>query len=157
MKIITNELREMIDEMAKNNPSLRDAIRCSNEQTFDFSVYQKNRYQEMLKECKSELTEKMQDEFDNSGKHLDYKGFASDIIPEIISSRMPEQANILFEMIQDNEFNSRAYVEYEMPADDLSIHARSFIDESMRDDLHEEVEEIWQEIVDNAEIDDDEE
>lgn len=157
MKIITNELREMIEEISKNNPALRDAIRSSNEQTFDFSVFKKNRYQTMLDECTSVLTEKLQDEFDENGKNYDYKSFAGDIIPELISSRMPEQANILFEMIQDSDFDHTTYVEYEMPPNDLSIHARSFIDEAMRNDLYDVMEGIWEEIVENGEEEEEEE
>ena len=156
MKIITNELRDMIEEIAKTNPALRAEIYASNKETFDFSTYKKNRYQVMLEECTSELTEKLQDKFDEDGKGADYKGVSEDIIPELISSRMPEQANILFEMIQDEDFDHRTYVEYEMPSDDLSIHARSFLDECMRNDLHDVVESIWQDIVDNADMEDEE-
>lgn len=156
MKIITNELRDMIDELAKSNPALRAEIYASNEKTFDFAVYKKNRYQEMLDECTSVLTEKLQDEFDEKGKDFDYKDFAGDLIPELISSRMPEQANIRFEMIQDSEFDHTTCVEYEMDKEDLSIHVRSFIDECMRNDLHDVVDGIWQDIVDNAEEEEEE-
>lgn len=54
-------------------------------------------------------------------------------------------------MIQDVDFDHTTYVKYEMPNDDLSIHARSFIDECMCNELLDMVDEIWEEIIEKNE------
>lgn len=147
MKIITNELRDIINELAKNNPVLSDAISASNEKTFDYSVHKNNRYQEMFEKCKASLEQALKEKFAESGESFDYKDFISDFIPDSISSNMPEQDNILFEMIQDRDFDYHVNVDYEMPGDNLAIHVRSFLDECCRDELHDAADDIWQEIL----------
>ena len=150
MQIISDELKNMIFEMSKNNDDLLDMIQKSQSETCEYSVYKNNRYKTMLANCLEELKSKLKEHFE-SKEELPYKDFLSNIIPDIISSNMPEYNYMLFEMAMDNDFNMNESVDYELPNDNLAIHVRSFLDESFSSDLYDEADKIWDEIINKEE------
>lgn len=100
----------------------------------------------MFDKCLETLTTKLKDDFAYQKENFDYDCFIVDEVGDVIATNMPEFANTLLEMTLDDRFNHRVEVDYEMPKDDLSIHVRSFLDESLREDLKDELDDLFQDL-----------
>lgn len=153
MRAINQELSDEIRVLARTNPKLAGLLATSEKETLNLGVYNKCSYDKALENIKGRIKDAMR-EFDFNLSFEDVKEKLDDngvIAQEIANELVDLSTYKLIEMMLSDGFDHTVKSEQISSDEDIRINARTYLDESLREELEDEAEEMWSEVVEENE------
>lgn len=148
MRVITYELMQKINQLAKGNKELTDLLAKSGEKTVGILTYNNQAYNNAKYNIVERVKEAMR-QYDAGLDFIEIKDQLDDdgVIAQEIANELIDKSNHeLFEMTLSEEFNDVIIPDYVETKEGIRVATRSYIDESLRDDIEEMAESLWVEV-----------
>lgn len=148
MRVITYELMQKINQLAKGNKELTDLLAKSGEKTVGILTYNNQAYNNAKYNIVERVKEAMS-QYDAGLDFIEIKDQLDDdgVIAQEIANELIDKSNHeLFEMTLSEEFNDVIIPDYVETKEGIRVATRSYIDESLRDDIEEMAESLWVEV-----------